>query len=289
MSVQSDSTSPNLEYYRKQAKALLKNVQFKDPESVARVQTHLTQFQPDDPFQLSDAQWVIARENGAESWPKFRAAIESGSTEKLEAPTEAPLTESVSKVRTPTSRDELKPDKPGGMSSEAVMKSTGRSWDEWFAIFDEAGLQASTHKQIVAEAEKHGVGAWWRQMVAVGYEQARGLRTVNMSRAGDYQVSASKTIAANMERAMNAWTDETVRERWLPGAQMTIRKVNPGKNIRVVWHEGGIMDVRFVSKSESRCSVTIDHGKLGEASDVDRYRGYWQAALDRLKNMLEAA
>jgi len=55
----------NLEYYRKQAKALLKAAKSGDPAALQRVSTP----------KLHDAQLAIAREQGFLSWPRFRAFI----------------------------------------------------------------------------------------------------------------------------------------------------------------------------------------------------------------------
>ena len=63
----------NLEYYRKQAKALLKSVKAGDPKALHRLRVYspkLTQ----DPA-LHDAQLTIAREQGFHSWPRFRTFI----------------------------------------------------------------------------------------------------------------------------------------------------------------------------------------------------------------------
>jgi ankyrin repeat protein len=68
----------NLDYYRKQAKALLKSARARDAEALAR-------FAKDDPLgdlALHDAQRIIAREQGFASWPKFHAFVEQS---KLDA------------------------------------------------------------------------------------------------------------------------------------------------------------------------------------------------------------
>ena len=63
------------------------------------------------------------------------------------------------------------------ISSEAVKAKTGKTWAQWFALLDKSRAQAMSHKDIVAVlAGKNGLGPWWRQMVAVAYEQAKGLR-----------------------------------------------------------------------------------------------------------------
>ena len=63
------STRPNLEYYRKQAKALLKAAQSGDSAALQR----LSQAAP----KLHDAQLAIAREQGFRTWPRFRAWLVS--------------------------------------------------------------------------------------------------------------------------------------------------------------------------------------------------------------------
>lgn len=75
---------PDLVQYRKQAKQLLKAFAAKDTDVIARIHRHHPRWQeasdsdPDPPrFKLSDAQLVIAREHGFESWPKFVGHVET--------------------------------------------------------------------------------------------------------------------------------------------------------------------------------------------------------------------
>jgi ankyrin repeat protein len=66
---------PNLEFYRKQAKALRKAFATGDPAAAARVQAQRPR-RTGPGLLLSDAQHVIARELGFESWPKLKKHIE---------------------------------------------------------------------------------------------------------------------------------------------------------------------------------------------------------------------
>jgi hypothetical protein len=74
----------NLEFDRKQAKALLKAYRAQLPEAVQRVKSFHPRLQhsfeqqiPPEAFSLSDAQLVIAREYGFSSWPQLKHRIES--------------------------------------------------------------------------------------------------------------------------------------------------------------------------------------------------------------------
>jgi ankyrin repeat protein len=75
---------PNLEQYRKQAKDLVRDCGLAVAEALARVRRHHPRFYnvPESEFRgdrvaPSDAQLVIAREHGFESWPKFAKHIET--------------------------------------------------------------------------------------------------------------------------------------------------------------------------------------------------------------------
>jgi ankyrin repeat protein len=70
----SEAIRLNLEFYRKQAKALLKAVQSGAPESLARLSRQLAKFDPAAP-KLHDAQLTVAREQGFRSWPLFRTFL----------------------------------------------------------------------------------------------------------------------------------------------------------------------------------------------------------------------
>ncbi len=172
------------------------------------------------------------------------------------------------------------------MSDEAVRAKTGKTWDEWLAILDAAGAQTLGHKEIVALlSEQHGVGSWWRQMVTVTYEQARGMREKHQTASG-YTANASRTIGAPVGRLFEAWSDEGLRRSWLP-ARMTIRKATPDKSLRITWEDGSNVDVGLVSKGESKSQVAVEHAKLPDAEAVARAKGYWKQALDRLQQALE--
>jgi hypothetical protein len=75
---------PNLEYLKKQAKALLKSHQQSQLEVIPRIKEHhprLSSFADsgilNEEFSLQDAQLVLAREFGFESWPKLVDAVAS--------------------------------------------------------------------------------------------------------------------------------------------------------------------------------------------------------------------
>lgn len=174
------------------------------------------------------------------------------------------------------------------MSDEAVYTKTGKRWNEWFLILDEAGAVKWSHAQIAAYLyDSLGVPGWWNQMVAVAYEQERGLREKHQKPSG-YEISSSKTIAAPVERVYAAWDDLKSRKRWLKDAGFEVRKATPNKSLRITWVDGKTtVEANFYSKGEGKSQVAIQHGRL-EKADVVRQRAYWAEALGKLKEILEA-
>src|SRR4030081_625064 len=75
---------PRLEQYRKQAKEFVKARQSGDPGARRRIESYhpraarlLDSGVPNVRFSLADAQLVIAREHGFESWPKFARHVDA--------------------------------------------------------------------------------------------------------------------------------------------------------------------------------------------------------------------
>src|SRR4051812_24972888 len=92
-----------------------------------------------------------------------------------------------------------------GVGSDAVLRATGKAWDEWLKVLDRAGAKSMAHKEIALMlSRKFSVPDWWSQMVTVGYEQARGLRKL-YEKADGYSATATKTFGAAVDRVYGAW------------------------------------------------------------------------------------
>jgi hypothetical protein len=72
---------PNLEHYRKEAKALVSAVRHADETALVRAEATLGT-RARERFVLADAQHVVAREAGFRTWPELRRAIEDGQPEE---------------------------------------------------------------------------------------------------------------------------------------------------------------------------------------------------------------
>ena len=175
---------------------------------------------------------------------------------------------------------------PARMSDEAVQAKTGKSWNEWFKILDAAGAKKMTHQERVAVLhQKYDVGPWWQQMVAVTYEQARGLRQAHEKPSG-YEISVSRTINAPVSKAFKAWNDAKTRVAWLE-EQVTVRTATKDKSLRLNWSDGKtIVAVAFYPKGE-KCQVVAQHNKLSDAKAAAKMKKFWAGALDRLKEAIE--
>jgi hypothetical protein len=184
--------------------------------------------------------------------------------------------------------NKIKSAKTPRMSDEAVQAKTGKTWKEWFAILDKAGAKKMTHQEIVKYLNaKQGVGPWWQQMVTVTYEQARGLRDVHQ-KPGGYEISVSRTINAPISKVYHAFANDKARNAWLPEEGLAVRKASPNKSMRVTWNDVKTsLQISFLSKSENKSQVVVQHSKLPNAKASTTMKAYWGKALDRLRASLE--
>ena len=143
------------------------------------------------------------------------------------------------------------------------------------------------HQQIVAVlGSKHRVKPWWRQMVTVAYEQARGMRRVH-ERPDGYSISRSKTVPVPIAKLYRAWTEPKSRERWLGNSKFTIRKATVNRSIRMLWNDGKTtVESMFYPKGAGKSQVTVQHNRLASANHGEKMKKYWGERLERMVKSL---
>lgn len=177
---------------------------------------------------------------------------------------------------------------PPRMSDDAVKAKTGKTWKEWFTILDKAGAKKLSHPEIVKILhEQHGVSSWWRQMVTVTYEQARGLRKLH-EKPGGFEISVSRTINVPLAKLYKAFDTSKARSVWLAEDSLAVGKAKPNKSIRGAWNEVNTsLEISFIQKGESKSQVVVTHRKLPNAKASATMKAFWGKALDRLRASLD--
>ncbi len=173
-----------------------------------------------------------------------------------------------------------------GISDAAVKKATGKSWKEWFALLDEAGAKELEHKKIAAWLQKHCPSGWWSQMIAVTYEQSRGLRKQFQTSAGDFKANISKTFDVSLKQLFSAWEDAEQRVSWLKDPGITVRHATKDKSLRITWPDKTFVDVRFTPKGKNKAEVAVDHSKLASPQEVERAKANWKESFENLREWL---
>ena len=196
-----------------------------------------------------------------------------------------------------------------GVSDEAVVSATGRDWDGWMAFLDARGAADKDHREIVALIAGPGdvTSGWWQQSVAVGYEQARGLRVVGQTSGADFQIGVQKTLPVPPEIAWEMLTTGAGRDVWLghveklefrkgaeyrtdDGRTGEVRSCVPGQRVRLTWSHPDLarpstLQVTLVPSGD-RTSVRFHQERLGNAEERELMREHWRRALDDLQGMV---
>ena len=175
-------------------------------------------------------------------------------------------------------------------SGDGVRRATGRSREEWFSVLDAWGAAGRPYR-VIADwlTGEQGLSKWWAQKLIVEYEQARGLRPPGVRPDGTFQVSATKTVGASVERVFAHFVDPELRERWLPGVTMRERVSQPGRSARFEWEDGSRVAVVLEAEGSVKSQVAVQHERLATAASAEQMKSYWRERLTALKAVLEAA
>ena len=174
-------------------------------------------------------------------------------------------------------------------SDATIRERTGRGWEEWFDLLDEWGAAGRTHREIARDlAQRVGLDplAWNVQAVVGSYERARRGREVGQQEDG-FRSTASRTIAAPVERVHAAFVDAAERERWLPGADLTLRSGTAPRTAHFDAPDGTSRVHVTIAAVGERATVSVEHARLADAPAADKAKAFWRERLTALKTDLE--
>jgi uncharacterized protein YndB with AHSA1/START domain len=172
-----------------------------------------------------------------------------------------------------------------GMSDASVQKGSGRNWAEWVAILDKARAAEKPHGEIAAYVSSLGTPGWWTQMVTVGYERIRGLRSKGQRRDGGFEASKSRTFHVPVETLFSAFANSRKRAKWLP-VKIVIESSALHKRMRITWDDGTPVLLGFLSKGAAKSAVAVQHQKLPDKAAADAMKTSWSEHFDRLAELL---
>ena len=173
-------------------------------------------------------------------------------------------------------------------SDEAMRHGSGRGHAEWFALLDAWGATERRHPEIASWLrESQGVPGWWAQNITVAYERSRGMRGRYQQRDG-FTISATKTVGVDADTALAAFTDASLRRRWLPDAPMRQRPTRAALSARFDWSDPkSRVIVTVIPKGPDRATVAMAHEQLPDAESAERFKVTWRKQLAELKSVLE--
>jgi len=186
--------------------------------------------------------------------------------------------------------DEATPSIPADaqlVADAAMVRATGKGHAEWFALLDAWGATSHTHTEIARWlSETQGTPGWWTQNITVSYERARGMRARHQMADG-FSVSVTRTVDVGAERALLAFTDETIRSTWL-AAPMRQRPTRARNVARFDWDEPpSRLIVSVAPKGDDRTAITVGNERLPDAEAGEQFKDRWREWLATLKTVLE--
>lgn len=173
------------------------------------------------------------------------------------------------------------------LSDDALARSTGYTWNGWFAILDAHGA-ADRSRAEIAEflKERHGLSLWWANTINVGYERARADRVRDEPR-DEHRISTSKTFPVTVDRLFSAFVEPSGRERWLGNADLRLRSSKANRLAHFDWQDSLTRVSAYFMDKGAKSAVRVQHGKLLTAEEAEAMKVYWRARLTELGRVLD--
>jgi hypothetical protein len=170
-----------------------------------------------------------------------------------------------------------------GMSDEAVKAATGRDWTEWRRTLDSLGAANLSHPEIVKLVSQQGVGSWWQQMVAVGYERMIGKRAMGQRCDGAFGASASRTLSGDKDEALGKWLavvdGMTEFNDVIAESEPRQSQSDKWRYWRIDLEDGSKVSVVISDKAGSKATVAVSHDRLADTGIAARAKAYWKSKL----------
>jgi hypothetical protein len=172
------------------------------------------------------------------------------------------------------------------ISSEAIEAATGHSWEAWLAYFESADAADKSHQEIVALADAFGAEPWWRQMVAIAYEQHLGRRVRGQRGDGSFAVSASKTLAGSVDDSLARWIEVVGSPKVISGVAVESGPETSSTEKWRYWRctlaDGSRVAVNISLKAPGKAVVAVQHERLESEDLGEPWRAYWRSVLKEL-------
>jgi uncharacterized protein YndB with AHSA1/START domain len=194
------------------------------------------------------------------------------------------------------------------VSEASCKEATGKSLAEWFKALDRHGGIPLGRRELSKWIEhEHDVDVWWAATITNEYEIVRGDLAKDGKPKG-YSICPTKSVAASPVKCFAAFATAAALDDWFgprnqldlrdggtwtcaDGNRATLRKVNAGKNIRLMAEDAGLtlptpVEIKFTPNG-TKCTVMVAIERLQTRAEADGYRHAWSDALDRLKATVE--
>lgn len=197
----------------------------------------------------------------------------------------------------------------GRVTSDSVIKHTGKNWNQWLQILEKAGARAWVHKDITIYLnKKHGVSWWWTHIVATGYEVHIGRKAVGRNLKGEYQITSTKSFKTDGKKlwkfvaspkGIAIWLAPMSKFKLAPksvyerddGVYGEIRTMKAPERVRFTWRDGDegkatVVQMFVVHRKNGSSILCFNHEKLTDGRVKEQLRDHWRSVLEQIYSEL---
>lgn len=183
-----------------------------------------------------------------------------------------------------TTHDKVSTREPN--NKKALETGSGIAWSEWVGLLQEYKDlnhtdMAKVVYEIIMERGLSKSPEWWAQGVTVAYEKYIGRRKLGQQSNDSFSVTVSKTFTGDMDEALTRWLQLVDGVHEFDSVKLLgsprFSKTEKWRYWRCSLEDGSVVAVNIQTKpGGEKSGVAVNHDKLSNESDVERWRKYWK-------------
>ena len=177
----------------------------------------------------------------------------------------------------------------GFIDKSAMLKATGKTPEQWFAIIEKSGKSERPHSEIACYLyEEQNISYWWAQQITVDYEKFIGRRMTGQTEDGRFQIGVNKTVSASKDALWDyLCSEDGLSLLCNEGAEAEITTSKSNSHFRMrwrmpAWSSHSILQVRVTDKGKGKTTLSFHQEKLPDAKARESMRERWRTTSERI-------
>lgn len=175
---------------------------------------------------------------------------------------------------------------PANVPADDVLVATGKTREDWFAIFDGWGARSLKVGELAEMiTAKTTMYSWWAEYLAKAYAKAAAVTKPQTSNTGHQTFSVAKEFAVGPARLYTAYFEPSEWPTDVHPRSLTKRE---GERIQVGFDDRSRATVLFTEGPNSPGLIQVQHEFIATDEALKAHQAFWKSLLKAIEKRFGA-